>query len=68
MKRTDDVPATHAFIKDTTVPVIMARTAMLEMALALLGAMAPSAPITVPIEAMLANPHSAYVAMTIERS
>ncbi len=61
-------PATHAFMKDTAVPHIMALRASCEMVEERCGAIAPSAPITIPIDEMLAKPHSAYVAITMDRS
>ena len=53
------IPAVHAFIKDTTVPVIIALKAIPAMSDFLGGAMAPRAPITIPIELRFANPHKA---------
>ena len=55
----DDLPAVQAFIKLTTLPAIMALTARLAMISLRLGAMAPRAPITVPIDPTLAKPHKA---------
>ena len=46
-------------MNDTAVPVIMALNATPAMSDCLLGAMDPSAPITIPIELRLAKPHNA---------
>ena len=61
-------PAIDAFNIETIVPVIMARNAILEMSDDLAGTIAPNTPITVPIEAMFANPHNAYVEITMDLS
>lgn len=58
----------QAVMKQATVPVIIARTTTWARADLWLGAMAPRAPSMIPIEAMLAKPHRAYVEMTTDRS
>jgi hypothetical protein len=50
------------------VPQIMALTASWEMMDDFWGAIAPRAPITMPMDEMLAKPQSAYVAITMDRS
>ena len=62
------LPAMHAVRKSAMIPAIMALTTIWAMADFFLGAMAPSPPSWMPIELMLANPHSAYVAIVSERS
>ena len=54
-----NVPAVQAFIKDTTVPVTIALKAIPAMSDFLDGAIAPRAPITIPMELKFANPHKA---------
>ena len=58
----------QAVMKQATVPAIIARTTTWARADLWLGAMAPRAPSMIPIEAMLAKPHRAYVEMTTDRS
>jgi hypothetical protein len=60
--------AMHAFIKQDTVPAIMALTTTCASADLWFGAIAPSAPNTIPIDDMLANPQRAYVVITTDRS
>ena len=52
-------PAIHAVRKQATLPAIIALMAMVAMSCFLSGAMADKAPIMIPIEPMLAKPHSA---------
>ena len=58
----------HAFIKDTTVPAIIALPASCAISDCRLGARPPREPITVPMEPMLAKPQRAYVEIMMERS
>ena len=60
-------PATHAVMKQATVPATSARRATRAMSGFLDGASGPMPPIWIPIEAKLAKPHNAYVAIISER-
>ena len=60
-------PATHAVMKQATVPATSARTATRAMSDFLDGASGPIPPIWIPIEEKLAKPHNAYVAIISER-
>lgn len=56
-------PATAAVMKQATLPAIIARNTRREMSPRRAGAIAPIAPIIIPIEPGFAKPHSAYVAI-----
>lgn len=55
-------------MKHATVPAIMALTTTCASADLWLGAIAPRAPSMIPIDAMFANPHRAYVEITTDLS
>ena len=57
----------HAVMKQAIVPAISARNATVAMSSLREGAIGPMPPIWTPIDAKLANPHSAYVAIISER-
>lgn len=61
------LPAIQAVIKQATLPASMALKTTLVTSAFLEGAMAPSAPIIIPMEPRLEKPHRAYVAMTVDR-
>ena len=58
----------QAVIKQATFPAIMALNTMLDKSRVRCGAIVPKAPSIIPIEPMFAKPHSAYVAITSDRS
>ncbi len=55
-------------MKQATFPAIMARSTMADRSDVRCGAIAPSAPSWIPIDPRFEKPHSAYVAITEERS
>ena len=57
----------QAVIKQATVPATSARTATRAMSGFLDGASGPKPPSWTPMEAKLAKPHNAYVAIISER-
>ena len=60
-------PATQAVRKHASEPATKARKATLDMSDLRPGAIELRQAICIPIEAGLENPHSAYVAMILER-
>ena len=60
-------PATHAVIRQATVPATSARTAMVAMSVLRDGASGPMPPSWTPIAPKLEKPHNAYVAIISDR-
>ena len=58
----------HAVMKLATFPAIIDGTAILARTDFLLETREPKTPMSIPIEAKLENPHTAYVDITMERS
>ena len=62
------IPAIQAVMKHAMVPATNARNATLAKSDLLFGARTLKPPICTPIDPILANPHSAYVAIVSERN